>query len=89
VVLFGWSSGAPAEFSVWDLYRLGVTVSCAIGARMATRPGGIDGLAASALELGADGTWTPLTTTFPLSDAAGAHRAMEDRRTVGKTVLVP
>lgn len=86
-VLFGWSSGAPFEFSVWDLYRLGVSVSCTIGARMSAR--GLSALAASALALGAAGTWTPLTTTFPLSDAAGAHRAMEARTTVGKTVLLP
>ena len=26
---------------------------------------------------------------FPLADAAGAHRAIEARDTVGKTVLVP
>lgn len=85
VVLFGWSSGAPFEFGVWDLYRLGLTVSCAIGARMTNRPGGLHGLAAAALAR----TWVPLTTAFPLSDAAGAHRAMEARETVGKTVLIP
>jgi NADPH2:quinone reductase len=83
VVLFGWSSGAPAEFDVWDLYRQGLSVSCAIGARMAARP--LRDLETDALA----GTWVPLTTAFPLSDAAGAHVAMEDRRTVGKTVLVP
>lgn len=86
-VLFGWSSGAPVEFGVWDLFRLGLSVSCSIGARMATRD--LFSLTAEALELGATGTWTPLTTTFPLSDAAGAHRAMEARETVGKTVLIP
>lgn len=86
-VLFGWSSGAPFEFGVWDLYRLGLSVSCSIGARMTTR--GPHSLAASALALGADGTWAPVTTTFPLSDAAGAHQAMESRATVGKTVLIP
>jgi NADPH2:quinone reductase len=86
-VLFGWSSGAPFEFGVWDLYRLGVSVSCSIGARMASR--GLMSLAASALALGAAGTWTPATTIFPLSEAAEAHRAMEARETIGKTVLVP
>ena len=39
VVLFGWSSGQPFTFDVWDLYRLGVTVSCAIGARIADLAG--------------------------------------------------
>jgi NADPH2:quinone reductase len=83
VVLFGWSSGAPADFGVWDLYRLGLSVSCAIGARMATRP--LRELETEALAR----PWMPLTTAFPLADAAGAHVAMEARRTVGKTVLLP
>lgn len=87
MVLFGWSSGAPFEFGVRDLYRLGLSVSCSIGARMATR--GLSSLAAAALSRGAAGTWAPVTTTFPLSEAAGAHRAMESRTTVGKTVLIP
>jgi NADPH2:quinone reductase len=54
-----------------------------------TSAAGITALAAAAIALGAAGTWVPLTTTFPLSDAAGAHRAMEARETVGKTVLLP
>ena len=87
MILFGWSAGAPFDFTVWDLYRLGLSVSCTIGARMTTR--GLSALAAGALALGADGTWTPVTTTFPLADAAAAHRAMEARETVGKTVLLP
>jgi NADPH:quinone reductase len=85
VVLFGWSSGQPFAFDVWDLYRLGVTVSCAIGARVATWPGGMRALETAALAR----PWVPAVTTFPLSDAAGAHVAMESRRTVGKTVLIP
>ena len=32
---------AAVRFDVWDLFRLGVTVSCAIGARIATWPGGM------------------------------------------------
>jgi NADPH2:quinone reductase len=90
VVLFGWSAGAPAEFSVWDLYRQGLTVSCAIGPRIFQRPGGLRGWEDEALALGAAGTWLPLVgPAYALVDAAGAHRAMEGRATVGKTVLVP
>lgn len=85
VVLFGWSSGQPFTFDVWDLFRLGVTVSCAIGARVATWPGGMRALETAALARG----WVPAVTTFPLADAAGAHVAMESRRTIGKTVLIP
>lgn len=86
-VLFGWSSGAPYELGVGDLYRPGVSVSCTIGARIASR--GLMPLAASALALGASGAWTPTTTTFPLAEAAEAHRAMEAREAIGKTVLIP
>ena len=85
VVLFGWSSGQPFAFDVWDLYRLGVTVSCAIGARVATWPGVMRSLETAALAR----PWVPAVTTFPLAYAAGAHIAMESRRTVGKTVLIP
>lgn len=89
-VLFGWSAGAPFELSVMDLFRFGVTVSCAIGPRISARPGGLRGWEEESLALGASGAWRPLVgPAFPLSDAAGAHRAMEDRRTVGKAVLVP
>jgi NADPH2:quinone reductase len=31
----------------------------------------------------------PKVTTFPLSEAAKAHVALETRATVGKTVLLP
>jgi NADPH:quinone reductase len=44
VVLFGWAAGAPFDFTVWDLYRQGLTVSCAIGPRITRRPGGIRSL---------------------------------------------
>ncbi|RKN09710.1 zinc-binding dehydrogenase [Streptomyces radicis] len=37
----------------------------------------------------ASGALTPLTHHFALSDAAGAHRAIETRATIGKVVLVP
>lgn len=90
IVFFGWSSGAPTELSVWDLYSGGLTVSCAIGPRIFQRPGGLRGWEDEALALGASGAWVPLVgPAFALSDAAGGHRAMEGRATVGKAILVP
>ena len=80
VVLFGWSSGEPFALDAWDLYRQGVTVSCAIGPRIAAWPGGMRSLETAALTR----SWVPAVTTFPLADAAGAHAAMESRRTVGR-----
>ena len=47
-------------------------------------------LTASAVEHLAAGTVRPLVgQTFPLEEASAAHTAIEARRTVGKTVLVP
>jgi NADPH:quinone reductase-like Zn-dependent oxidoreductase len=55
---------------------------------MLQRPGGIQGLAEEAVAMLAAGAWRPLLTRFPLADAGAAHRALEDRRTTGKVVLV-
>ncbi len=86
VLFYGWASGEPTPFTVWDLYSGGLTVSCAIGARILQRPGGLRGLEEESLAR----AWTPLVgPPFALADAAGAHRALESRATVGKTVLVP
>ena len=90
VLFYGWASGEPTPFTVWDLYSGGLTVSCAIGARILQRPGGLRGLEEESLARAAAGEWTPLVgAPFGLADAAGAHRALESRATVGKTVLVP
>ena len=57
---------------------------------MDVRPGGLRGAEAEALAAAVDGSRRPVVgTTFALSDAAEAHRALEERRTVGKVVLVP
>ncbi|MEV0710103.1 zinc-binding dehydrogenase [Nocardia aurea] len=42
-----------------------------------------------ALAQAAAGRLRPAVQRFPLSDAAGAHRALETRATMGKVVLVP
>lgn len=89
-ILFGYSSGTPTEIDADLLFSSGVTVTAAIGARIAARPGGIRGLAADALTELADGRLSPLVhPPFPLAEAAHAHRALEGRRTAGKVVLVP
>ncbi len=57
---------------------------------MQTRPGGLRGAEEEALAAAVDGSRTPVVgSRFALSDAAGAHRALEARETVGKVVLVP
>jgi NADPH2:quinone reductase len=88
MVLFGWTAGTPMALSSPDLFASGVTVTAAIGARMLRHPEGIRAFAARALHELAAGHLTPLVTTFPLADAAGAHHALEGRATTGKVVLV-
>jgi NADPH:quinone reductase len=89
LILFGWSSGAPTELSIGDLYSRGLTASAAIGARIAQRPGGVRDLEEQALAAAAGGRLVPLVQRFALAQAAAAHTAIQTRATVGKTVLVP
>jgi NADPH:quinone reductase len=89
LILFGFSSGTPTELSAGDLFGRGITVSAAIGARMAQRPGGLRDLEEQALAAAADGRLVPLLQRFALARAAAAHEAIERRATIGKTVLVP
>lgn len=88
MVMFGYSSGAPTEVTTTDLVEGGLTISWSLGPKMFARPGGIRALAEEAIARGGRGEWQPLTTTYPLADAARAHRDLESRRTVGKVVLV-
>lgn len=88
MVMFGYTSGAATEITTADLLEGSLTVSWSLGPKMFARPGGIRGLAEEAVARGGRGEWRPLTTTYPLADAARAHRDLETRRTVGKVVLV-
>jgi NADPH2:quinone reductase len=54
------------------------------------RLGGLRGAEEEALAAATDGSRVPVVgSRFALSDAAGAHRALEARQTHGKVVLVP
>lgn len=88
-VLFGASAGEPTKVDATDILGRGLTVTGAIGARILRRPDGLRPLEERALAALAAGEWTPLVTTFPLAEAAAAHRALENRATVGKVVLLP
>jgi len=82
---FGWFTDEPPVYEHPDK-----TVSMLLGPQMLARPGGLRSLEAEALARAVDGTRVPLVgSRFALSDAAGAHRAMESRRTHGKVVLIP
>jgi NADPH2:quinone reductase len=87
-VMFGYSAGAPTAFTSTDVVERGIAVGWSLGPRMLALPGGIPGLAGRALERVAAGDWRPLVTTYPLADAARAHEDLENRRALGKVVLV-
>lgn len=90
LIIYGWSSGTPTELTAGDIVGRSLTVTGAIGPRILQRPGGMRDLETQALAKAASGEWVPLVDSrFPLADAAAAHRALEDRGTVGKVVLVP
>ncbi|WP_205471881.1 zinc-binding dehydrogenase [Nocardioides sp. SYSU D00038] len=88
LVMFGFSAGAPTEVTTADLVGRGITAGWSLGPRMQALPGGIPGLAERALARVAAGEWEPLTTTYPLADAARAHDDLEGRRALGKVVLL-
>ncbi|MET9272237.1 zinc-binding dehydrogenase [Kribbella sp. NPDC003557] len=84
-LMFGWSGGGPIEFTHEDLMSRGLTAGWAIGAKLTRQ---LRALESAALEETSTGRWKALTTTFPLSEAAAAHRALETRATTGKVVLL-
>ncbi|MEZ0285960.1 MAG: zinc-binding dehydrogenase [Thermoleophilia bacterium] len=87
ILLFGFSSGEPTPLTTRDLMRLGITASWALGGGIAGR---MRELETRALADAAAGRLVPVVgQRFPLADAAGAHRAIEARETIGKVVLVP
>jgi NADPH2:quinone reductase len=90
VVMFGWSSGSALAFTSADIVARSLSATSALGPRMVQRPGGLRELETRALDEAASGRLVPLVgTTFPLSEAATAHAALEARATTGKVVLVP
>lgn len=91
LVTYGNASGAVPPFTALDLVRA--------GSIFVTRPTLFDYIvtaeemrasAARAFELVANGTIeVTIGASFPLSDAASAHRALESRSTTGSTILIP
>ncbi|MEJ3654922.1 zinc-binding dehydrogenase [Actinomycetes bacterium KLBMP 9759] len=89
LILFGYSGGEPASFTTSDLFARGLTVAVALGPRIMGLPGGMRALEERSLAEVTAGRLLPSVQTFPLKDAAAAHRALENRETAGKVVLVP
>ncbi len=89
-ILYGYSTGTPTQLTSGDLFSRGISASAAIGPRIMKRPGGLRDLETRALTEAAAGRLVPLIgPPFRLADAPAAHRAIETRATMGKTVLIP
>jgi NADPH2:quinone reductase len=90
LLMFGSSSGTPTRVSAEDLLANGLTVTAAPAPSLLRGPGRLRSLEERALAAAASGDLVPVVgPPFALAEAAEAHRALEHRATVGKTVLVP
>jgi NADPH2:quinone reductase len=91
IVSYGNASGPVPPFTPLDLLSAGsIFVTRPTLADYARTPEEMRASAARLFELIANGTiQVKIGCTFPLLDAAEAHRAMEGRKTTGSTVLIP
>jgi NADPH2:quinone reductase len=88
-LVFGWSGEGIEDGAPYLVEGVSQQV---LGAAMMERTGGADPLRTlelRALAEAAEGRLTPAVHRFPLAAAAEAHRALENRGTTGKVVLVP
>ncbi len=90
-VSFGQSSGVPPPFPILlllqkgSIYATRPTIAHYLGKR-----GDLEAAATELFAVIADGrVKIQIGQTFPLKEAAAAHSALESRRTVGATVLIP
>ncbi|MFG2501669.1 zinc-binding dehydrogenase [Streptomyces sp. NPDC048441] len=96
-IVFGWSGkglhdGEPLTFTDEQLAARGITQTGVLGPVMMRKAGGdnpVRTLELAALAEAAKGHFTPAVQRYPLSEAARAHADLENRRTVGKVVLIP
>lgn len=87
ISVYGMASGAGTELDEDVLRARSIEV---LGLSSAPSPAEARALITDALALAADGQLRPVIgQTFPLQDAAAAHRAIESRTTTGKTLLIP
>ncbi|MFE9330784.1 zinc-binding dehydrogenase [Streptomyces sp. NPDC006925] len=87
-VTYGAISGAEFTPAAEELAARGVTHVDALRSMLA-HPERIADHRAEALRRTAAGDFTHTTHPFPLAEAARAHKALEQRETTGKVVLIP
>lgn len=87
-LIYGASGGTPISLSEQESAARGITSELVVGPRLIQRVGGdFRPLEDKAMAEAAAGRLRPAIQRFPLDEAAGAHRALETRGTVGKVVL--
>ncbi|MET8718528.1 zinc-binding dehydrogenase [Streptomyces misionensis] len=85
-LVFGWSAEGIGDGQGYVVQGVSESV---LGPELVRRGGGLRALEERALAQAARGRLRPAVTCFPLAAAAAAHRALENRGTVGKVVLEP
>ena len=90
-VSFGQSSGPIKDFNLGLLAQKGSLYACRPTlATYTSEPGNLQRMANELFGLVAAGTVRiKVNQTFPLAEAASAHRALQGRQTTGSTVLLP
>ncbi len=91
MVSFGQSSGAVAPLDIAELSRRGsLTLTRPTLATYTATPEALRRTAQELFEVVGDGrVRIEIGQTFPLAEAADAHRALESRATTGSTLLLP
>ncbi|MBA2807167.1 zinc-binding dehydrogenase [Streptomyces sp. KM273126] len=88
-LVFGWSAEGINDGAAYLVEGVSEQVLGPEMLRRADGPNPVRTLELRALAEAAAGRLTPAVQRFPLADAAGAHRALENRGTIGKVVLEP
>ncbi|MFH8366353.1 zinc-binding dehydrogenase [Streptomyces sp. NPDC018031] len=92
-LVLSWSSGTPLELTEDEQAARGIVSRPVLGGAewraVVGDPEQLRALEDEALAAVATGRLVPAVQSFPLADAAAAHRALESRGTMGKVVLVP
>ena len=86
-VLYGYASGEQPEITAADVFEVGAAL---IPFSLGRNPQLLADLNRRALDLGTAGELEPVIgDVLPLAEAARAHRALEDRSSIGKLILTP
>ncbi|MEU1042667.1 zinc-binding dehydrogenase [Streptomyces sp. NPDC005551] len=88
-LVFGWSGEGVKNGGPYLVDGVSEQVLGPVMLRRAGGPDPLRTLESRALAEAAAGRLTPAVQRFPLAEAAAAHRALENRGTVGKVVLEP